>query len=44
VILHTQNEDMKDPDTNDEAPEDVWAGPTSPPKAEDEAEENREKA
>ncbi len=44
VMLHMQNEEMEDPDTSDEAPEDVWAGPTSPPKEEEEEEENREKA
>jgi hypothetical protein len=44
VMLHTQNEEMKDPNTCDEAPEDVWVGPTSPPEEEDEEEEKREKA
>jgi hypothetical protein len=39
-----QNEEMKDPDTCDEALEDVWAGPTSPPKEEEEEEEKRGKA
>lgn len=27
-MIYTQNEEMKDPGTSDEAPEDLWTGPT----------------
>lgn len=34
-MMFTQNEEMKDPDTSDEAPGDVWVGPTSPCRKEE---------
>jgi hypothetical protein len=35
VVAYTRNEEMKDPDTSDEAPEDIWVGPTSSPRKEE---------
>lgn len=36
VMSYEQNDEMKDPDTNDEAPEDLWAGVILPPRQEEE--------